>query len=124
MIGTVILLALFILWGVMFVGTDGMETSQPRASAILSILTQYQSVVEQHVRAHGKLDGAGATIDIKVLPQGVLGRAIVSDRATMVGVDSKKEIVVVLEPFLDGQTLRWECSVIPPKASPALCRTK
>lgn len=124
MIGTVILLAIFILWGVMFVGTDGAESSQLRASAILSILTQYQSAVDQHVRAHGKLDGAGAAIDIKVLPQGVLGRAYVSDRATMVGVDSKKEVVVVLEPFLDGQTIRWECSVIPPRASPASCRTK
>ena len=129
LIGTVILLAIFIYWGLLFVGAgrdlaDGPASSEFRASAVLSTLTQYESAVAEHVRTHGKLEGAGATIDIKVLPGGVLSRAFVSDRATMIGVDSKNEIAVVLEPILNGQTIRWECSVIPPKASPALCRAK
>jgi hypothetical protein len=129
LIGTVILLAVFILWGFLSVSgghdrADSTESSRIRASAILAVLSQYESAVTQYVQTHGKLDGAGANIAIKVLPDGVLSRAFVSDRATMIGVDSKNEIVVVLEPFLDGQTVRWECSVIPPKASSTTCRTK
>jgi hypothetical protein len=129
LIGTVILLGIFIFWGFLFVGggrdlADGPAASEFRANAVLSTLMQYESAVTQYARAHGKLEGAGATIDIKVLPGGVLSRAFVSDRATMIGVDAKNEVVVVLEPFLDGQTIRWECSVIPPKASPAACRKK
>jgi hypothetical protein len=125
----VILLAIFILWGFLSASggherADSTESSRIRASAILAAFSQYESTVTQYVQAHGKLEGAGANIAIKVLPDGVLGRAFVSDRATMIGVDSKNEIVVVLEPILDGPTVRWECSVIPSKASPPTCRTK
>ena len=78
--------------------------------------------MEEYVRVNGKLDGAEKVISLKPAPEAYLGKTFVSDRASMIGVDLRNEFTVFLDPSLEGRSIRWECTVIPPRASPAPCR--
>lgn len=48
---------------------------------------------------------------------------LVTEQGTLVGVDFKVHVVVLLFPSSATGKLQWNCSVSPPEAAPKLCNT-
>ena len=120
-IALVVGVLLFFVWSP-YDPADSPDSPRWRASVVLLTLSQQKSAVEEYVRVSGKLDGADRVISLNPAPEAYLGKIFVFDHASMIGVDSRNEFTVFLEPSLEGKTIRWECTVIPPRASPAPCR--
>jgi len=100
------------------------ETPRARAAGIMAVLSQHKVAIEAYVKKYGTLKGAGQVVELapSLSPLANIRIVFSSSVGEMVAYDADWDIVVFVQPHLEEGSLSWQCTVVPHKASPSVCR--
>jgi len=128
-----------IVWLFLLPGVSRADQEFTQKSAAVAIVQSLSSAREQIgrrilERQTTSKSGVGITFAVQPAPsatwldrfrsppQPQLHHAFAGENGTLVGVEQRWGVVVVLDPSYSNGSVEWQCKVFPSEAAPRLCK--
>jgi hypothetical protein len=101
--------------------TDQCSSSRMNVNRMLDVAQPIRATIEQRIGVRKSLDGVGEGLAVKT--GGHVQRGTVTREGTIVIEGNDPAAVVILEPQLDAEGIRWKCTGFPESVVPTYCRS-